>query len=109
MAETEPTGSRPSIGGIEGTAWLSSRVEGGRWRWELGLYAVAAVAAWWVRSVQDDAFISFRYAKNLANGSGLVFNSGERVEGYTNFLWTLILWIPEHFGWNTPMFSARNR
>lgn len=109
MAETEPTGSRPSIGGIEGrsvTAWLSSRVEGGRWRWELGLYAVAAVAAWWVRSVQDDAFISFRYAKNLANGSGLVFNSGERVEGYTNFLWTLILWIPEHFGWNTPMFSV---
>jgi len=39
----------------------------------------------------DDAFISFRYAENLANGEGLVYNVGERVEGYTNFLWTLIL------------------
>jgi arabinofuranosyltransferase len=39
----------------------------------------------------DDAFISFRYAANLARGAGLVFNAGERVEGYTNFLWTLLL------------------
>ena len=37
----------------------------------------------------DDAFISFRYADNLVRGDGLVFNAGERVEGYTNFLWTL--------------------
>ncbi|UCG32474.1 MAG: hypothetical protein JSU68_12505 [Phycisphaerales bacterium] len=40
----------------------------------------------------DDAFISFRYARNLAEGHGLVFNPGhERVEGYTNFLWVLLL------------------
>ncbi|MGB3977300.1 MAG: hypothetical protein WBM02_08020 [bacterium] len=39
----------------------------------------------------DDAFISFRYAENLAVGNGLVFNPGERVEGYTNFLWILLL------------------
>jgi len=39
----------------------------------------------------DDAYISFRYARNLVDGHGLVFNQGERVEGYTNFLWTL--WI----------------
>lgn len=39
----------------------------------------------------DDAFISFRYAVNLSNGLGLVFNPGERVEGYTNFLWTVLL------------------
>lgn len=39
----------------------------------------------------DDAFISFRYAENLANGHGLVYNIGERVEGYSNFLWTFIL------------------
>ena len=39
----------------------------------------------------DDAFISFRYAQNFANGLGLVFNEGERVEGYTNFLWTVLL------------------
>jgi hypothetical protein len=39
----------------------------------------------------DDAFISFRYAFNLAQGNGLVFNPGERVEGYTNFLWIVLL------------------
>jgi 4-amino-4-deoxy-L-arabinose transferase-like glycosyltransferase len=39
----------------------------------------------------DDAFISFRYAKNLVAGLGLVFNSGERVEGYSNFLWTVLM------------------
>lgn len=45
------------------------------------------------RWVNDDAFISFRYAENWANGKGLVYNEGERVEGYTNFLWTLIIGI----------------
>ena len=39
----------------------------------------------------DDAYISFRYARNLVEGMGLVFNAGERVEGFTNFLWTV--WI----------------
>ncbi|MGB3052143.1 MAG: hypothetical protein WBB42_14155 [Polyangiales bacterium] len=38
----------------------------------------------------DDAYISFRYAKNLTQGIGLVFNEGVRVEGYTNFAWTLL-------------------
>lgn len=38
----------------------------------------------------DDAMISMRYAKNLAEGAGLVWNpGGTAVEGYTNFLWTL--------------------
>ncbi len=36
----------------------------------------------------DDAFISFRYAQNAIRGAGLVFNPNERVEGFTNFLWT---------------------
>lgn len=39
----------------------------------------------------DDAFISFRYARNLAEQGALVFNPGERVEGYTNFLWVVVL------------------
>src|SRR5262249_53479206 len=40
----------------------------------------------------DDAYISFRYARNLADGYGLVFNPGfERVEGYSNLLWVLLL------------------
>lgn len=44
--------------------------------------------------VSDDAYISFRYAKNLINGHGLVWNIGEKpVEGYTNFLWVIIISI----------------
>ena len=39
--------------------------------------------------VLDDSYISFRYARNLVRGHGLVYNVGERVEGYTNFLWTV--------------------
>ena len=39
----------------------------------------------------DDAFISFRYAHHFAEGNGLVWNVGERVEGYSNFLWVLLL------------------
>jgi arabinofuranosyltransferase len=39
----------------------------------------------------DDAYISFQYAKNWASGRGLVFNPGERVEGYSNFLWIAVL------------------
>ncbi|MCH9687847.1 MAG: hypothetical protein K0V04_40830 [Deltaproteobacteria bacterium] len=39
----------------------------------------------------DDSYISFRYARNLANGWGLVYNPGEAIEGYTNFSWTVVL------------------
>lgn len=39
----------------------------------------------------DDAYISYRYAQNLACGHGLVFNPGERVEGYSNLLYVLLL------------------
>lgn len=35
----------------------------------------------------DDAMVSMRYARNLARGDGLVFNPGERVEGFSNPLW----------------------
>ncbi|HEX6850627.1 MAG TPA: tetratricopeptide repeat protein [Candidatus Polarisedimenticolaceae bacterium] len=54
--------------------------------------ALALAHALVYRFLCDDAFISFRYARNLADGFGLVFNPGfERVEGYTNFLWVVIL------------------
>lgn len=40
----------------------------------------------------DDAFISFRYALHLATGNGLVWNpGGEPTQGYTNFLFVLLL------------------
>ncbi|MBI2864827.1 MAG: hypothetical protein HYX94_09740 [Chloroflexi bacterium] len=57
----------------------------------VALFAVVAQELIISRYTVDDAFISFRYARNLVEGNGLVFNSGERVEGYTNFLWTMTL------------------
>ena len=39
----------------------------------------------------DDAMISMRYAYNLAHGNGLVWNVGERVEGFTNPLWVVYM------------------
>ncbi|MCK4574717.1 MAG: hypothetical protein KAU36_10100, partial [candidate division Zixibacteria bacterium] len=52
------------------------------------------VYAWFCHEfnfVQDDAYISYRYVANYLNGDGLVFNIGERVQGYTNFGWVIYL------------------
>jgi arabinofuranosyltransferase len=38
----------------------------------------------------DDAFISLRYARHLVDGMGLVWNEGEFVQGYSNFLHVII-------------------
>jgi len=66
-----------------------------RSRWAgLGLVAVSlallsqAVFHWWPRTV-DDAFITFRYAQNLVDGFGPVYNPGEQVEGYSSPSWML--------------------
>ncbi len=50
--------------------------------------------------IKDDAYISFRYANNLVHGRGLVFNEGERLEGITNFLWTILMVPFEALGWD---------
>jgi hypothetical protein len=41
--------------------------------------------------IQDDAYISYRYVQNYLDGHGLVYNIGERVEGFTNFGWVVYL------------------
>lgn len=64
--------------------------------WELpaligaGLLLVTLAICFWF--VCDDAFISFRYARNLAEGHGLRYNLGvdPPVEGYSNFLWVVL-------------------
>jgi hypothetical protein len=56
------------------------------------LIAAALIAhSLWFNFVNDDAYISFVYSRNLAEHGELTFNVGERVEGYTNFLWTVLL------------------
>ncbi len=40
----------------------------------------------------DDAAISYAYSQSFAHGNGLVgFAGGERVEGYSNFLWVILV------------------
>ncbi len=68
--------------------------------------ALALVRAFDQAWLADDAFISFRYARNLAHGDGLVWNPGERVEGYTNFLWTVVLAAGERLGVASPYLST---
>lgn len=56
------------------------------------LFALLALSYNSAFSTDDDVYISFRYAENMAEGYGLVYNPHQPpVEGYTNFLWTLIL------------------
>lgn len=68
-----------------------------RFKWiAVGLLAVLTLVFFIVNVQQycflgDDAYISFRYALHLYQGHGLVWNPGERVEGYTNFLWVIIM------------------
>ena len=51
-----------------------------------------AYRALFLGNAVDDAYISFRYLENLATGHGLVYNPGERVEGFSNLLWILLLY-----------------
>lgn len=42
----------------------------------------------------DDAMIAMRYAWNVAHGNGLVFNRGQRIEGFSNPLFVLAILTP---------------
>lgn len=74
----------------------------------VGAALVAAGLVWGLRQalasvwLADDALISFRYAENWANGLGFVFNPGERVEGYTNFLLVFVLGVVRQLGGSVP-------
>ncbi|WP_437618596.1 hypothetical protein [Sorangium sp. So ce1151] len=73
---------------------LASRTHTGRHAKRIGVATVSLLAllfAWTYRGFSfDDAFITFRYAKNLAEGAGPVFNPGERVEGFSSSVWMLV-------------------
>jgi hypothetical protein len=55
--------------------------------------------------ITEDAFIGFRFAKNIAEGNGLLWNIGESpVEGYTNFLWIILCYFAIIAGTNLILF-----
>jgi hypothetical protein len=62
-------------------------------RWGLAVALLLALALMWPLQhyVTDDTFIHLQYARNLAEGHGLVFNPGERVYGCTSPLWVTLL------------------
>ena len=58
--------------------------------------------------IVDDAGISFAYARNLAEGYGLVAQPGaDPVEGFTNLLWVLLLAIPLKFHAFDPVITPK--
>jgi arabinofuranosyltransferase len=59
---------------------------------------VAAYLAIDKRFMQDDAYISFVYARNFAEGHGLRWYPGSNEYGYTNFLFTVVIGILMKFG-----------
>lgn len=65
-----------------------------------GLLLLLQMAVWQITI--DDGFIFFRYARNFADGQGLVFNIGERVEGYSSFVWVMLLGLAGKFGADIP-------
>jgi hypothetical protein len=63
------------------------------WRAALVGVVLLALAARLVPGVRtiDDAYITFRYARNLLTGEGFVYNPGQRVQGTTTPLYTLLM------------------
>jgi arabinofuranosyltransferase len=54
----------------------------------------------------DDAYITFRYSRNLAAGWGPTYNPGwPPVEGYTTFAWMMLMTVPHFLGANVATFS----
>lgn len=98
---------------LAGLGWVAVRTWQPRtrhasWHPTAAVAVVAALAiawAWHLRWFADDAFISFRYARNWSDGNGLVFNVGERVEGYTNFSWTAMLAACDVVGLDIPSMA----
>jgi hypothetical protein len=74
--------------------------------WGALALALLVAHAWSFGFVVDDAFISYRYAQNLVQGEGLVFNPGEKVEGYSNLSWVLLTALGLKLGLD-PLLWAR--
>ena len=53
--------------------------------------ALFSIGLYLYNYIPDDTFITLRYARNVSRGEGFVYNTGEPIEGYTNFLWLILL------------------
>ena len=57
----------------------------------LGIVFYALAGVHFLNHAPDDVFITLRYAQNVADGQGPVYNAGERVEGASNPVWLALL------------------
>lgn len=57
------------------------------------LVSAASLSVWGY--TVDDAWITFRYARNAADGLGVVYNPGQRVEGFTSPAWFVLSFVAE--------------
>jgi hypothetical protein len=102
---------------MTGTGSLMPAQPSARWRRTglLPLLLLVSVSALYLghgslygRWINDDAGISYTYARNLALGHGLVLNpAGERVEGYSNPLWVFLLAVMFRAGLFDPMATPK--
>ncbi|UCG43077.1 MAG: hypothetical protein JSU73_00220 [candidate division WOR-3 bacterium] len=88
MAAEQPEPERTDDTGGSSVSDLNRFLNRYHWPVFCGLAVFAVFLAWLHRFVCDDAFISFNYARSLVEGHGLIW-FGNRVEGYSNFLWVL--------------------
>ncbi len=87
-----PAASRPALANDASSAlpdrvlWLAAATVLG------ALLILLGVEHYWLRDLKfDDAYIHFRYAENIAQGEGFVYNPGERVLGSGAIPWNLML------------------
>jgi len=74
----------------------------------LALAAGVRIGFWCATELTlEDALISARYAHNIAQGNGFVYNLGEWVLGTTTPLWTLILAALEIIGFRDPISAGK--
>lgn len=69
------------------------------------LVAAAHAASFIGHGPCDDDFITYRYARNLIEGQGLVFNAGERIEGFSAPGWMLLVAAALALGADPESFS----
>ena len=74
----------------------------------LALIVAAVAASRFVDYAYDDAYITYRYARNLATGHGFVYNLGDLYLGTTTPLYTLLL-AALHPILDIPVGTAKSR
>ena len=83
----------------------------------LALLVVARLVAWReLPFASEDAYITFRFARSLAGGYGLVYNPGVPVFGFSSPLWTFrrcnrrfrqnTIHCPSAETWTPPPFAS---